>query len=709
MSQDAEPRYFNRELSWIAFNRRVLEEGLRPAKPLLERLKFMSIVSTNFDEFFMVRVASTKRQLRTGNTVRCPSGVSPREQLRRITDETQEIVQQQYRCLTDEIFPGLEEHNLFLLHPGRFKTLQSRFAQDFYQEEVFPVLTPVRVQDHDRFPFIANLRLHIAFALESDNDEQGSAMETAIVQVPPVIDRVVWLPDVDGNASFALLEDVILANASSLFPGYTVKETLLFRVTRDTDLSVDEERDEDFLEAMEEVIERRQRSFPVRLEVMGESERLVDVLADRMELNNGDIYSVPGPMDMAGLMDLAFVPGFDHLRDEPWKPRTPPPFQEAAGVWEVLKRQDVLLHHPYEAFDVVVRIVEQAAADSDVLAIKMTLYRTSGNSPIVRALSRAAEAGKQVTALVELKARFDEERNIGWAQQLERSGVIVVYGIAELKVHAKALLVVRREEQGVVRYVHLGTGNYNDKTARLYTDMGMLTTRDDITFETALFFNAITGYSTIPNLRRLIMAPIALKDRLLEYIERERQKHSSAQPGLIRAKLNSLADPDVIAALYRASQAGVRVDLNVRGICMLIPGVPSLSGTIRVVSIVDRFLEHTRIIQFRNGGMDELYLSSADWMGRNLERRVELMFPVDQEDLRERLIETLDIYFRDNTNARILDRNGAYHRRQPETGEPRVRAQEVFYRRAVERSENVRVSPRREFTVRRRPPGRPDE
>jgi polyphosphate kinase len=687
----------------------VLEEGLRPEKPLLERLKFMSIASSNFDEFFMVRVASTKRQLRTGNTVRCPSGISPRELLRRITEETQEIVYEQYHCLTEQIFPGLERNNLFLLPPARFKTLQLKFTQDFYQEEVFPVLTPVRVRDHDRFPFIANMRLHIAFALESVADEGASSMETAIVQVPPVIDRVVWLPDVDGSASFALLEDVILANAASLFPGYTIKETLLFRVTRDADLSVDEERDEDFLEAMEEVIERRQRSFPVRLETQGDSEWLVDVLADRLGLSNSDIYSVPGPMDMAGLMDLAFVAGFDHLRDEEWKPRTPPPFQEDASVWEVLRRQDVLLHHPYEAFDVVVRIVEQAAIDPAVLAIKMTLYRTSGNSPIVRALSRAAEAGKQVTALVELKARFDEERNIGWAQQLERSGVIVVYGIAELKVHAKALLVIRREEEGVVRYVHLGTGNYNDKTARLYTDMGMLTTRDDITFETALFFNAITGYSTIPNLRRLIMAPIALKERLLELIERETQKHSTAQPGLIRAKLNSLADPDVVAALYRASQSGVRVHLNVRGICMLIPGVPSLSDTIHVVSIVDRFLEHTRIIHFRNGGMDELYLSSADWMGRNLERRVELMFPVDQEDLRGRLIETLDIYFRDNSNAQVLDQNGVYHRRSPESGEPRVRAQEVFYERAVERSENVRVSPRREFTVRRRPPGRSEQ
>jgi polyphosphate kinase len=524
------------------------------------------------------------------------------------------------------------------------------------------------------------------------------------VQIPRALDRVIFLPEEDSVKSFALLEHVIIENAELLFPGYGIRESVLFRVTRDADFAVDEERDDDFVEAMEQVLERREFSEPVRLSLNRDDGELAPILIESLGMDPVDVYVKDEPLDLGGLMDLTFHPDFDSLRQERWRPVDPPQLPEDADVWETIMRQDVLLHHPYESFEPIVRILEEAAEDPRVLAIKMTLYRTSGDSPIIQALERAAENGKQVTALVELKARFDEERNIGWAERLERAGVIVVYGIAQLKVHAKAAMIVRREQNGVKRYAHLGTGNYNDKTAKLYTDLGFLTSRDDLTYEVSLFFNAITGYSAIPVLNKLSMAPTALKSRLLQLIRREAMRTSADNPGLIMAKLNSLSDPEVIEALYAASQAGVRIQLNVRGICLLVPGKKGLSENISVVSIVDRFLEHSRAFYFYNEGKEEVYCASADWMPRNLERRVELMFPVEQPDLRSQVKYILRTCMADSTKSHRLEPDGRYVRNRPSDDAEPIRAQAVFYENAKTQAESADPANRKEFSVRRKPP-----
>jgi polyphosphate kinase len=456
--------------------------------------------------------------------------------------------------------------------------------------------------------------------------------------------------------------------------------------------------------AMEEVLIDRQHSTPVRLEVSGSSESLKEFLTKALKVVPQDVYELPGPLDLKNFMSLYFIPGYDSLRYGSWRSYPSPSIKESDTIWDALRREDIMLHHPYESFEPVVRLVSEAALDPAVLAIKMTLYRTSGDSPIIKALARAAENGKHVTVLVELKARFDEERNIGWAQRLEELGVIVIYGIAGLKVHAKALLVVRRETDGIRRYLHLGTGNYNDSTAKLYTDLGLMTSKDEITYEAAQFFNAITGYSVVPDLRKLFVAPLTMKDRILSLIEREASRSEPDNPGLIMAKINSLADPDVIEALYKASCVGVRILLNVRGICMLRPGVRGMSENITVVSIVDRFLEHSRILYFHNGGSEEIYLSSADWMPRNLERRVELMFPVEQNNLRTRVKEMLEIYFRDNQNAHVLQKDGRYRRKSPSKGAKRQRSQAIFDQEARRRARAGMISNKQEFIVRRKPP-----
>jgi polyphosphate kinase len=496
-----------------------------------------------------------------------------------------------------------------------------------------------------------------------------------------------------------LLEDLILTWGGVLFPGLQVRETLLFKVNRDADFSVDERRDEDFIEAMEEVLEGRERSMAVRMVYSPPGGRILDELARRFSLEAEDLYPME-PLDLGSLVDLVNIQGFDQLKEKPRQIYPSAVFGGDESVWDIIEAGDVMIHLPYHAFDPVVRFFQEAAADPQVLSIKTALYRTSGNSPIIRALEEAALKGKQVTALVELKARFDEERNITWANELEKAGVIVVYGLARLKVHAKISLVIRRENGRIKRYVHLSTGNYNDKTARLYEDLGLFTCREDIAFDAGLIFNMITGYSAIEPLRKLVIAPTGLKRRLLELIDREIDRSNRENPGRIMVKINSLADADIIDALYRASQAGVSVLLCVRGICTLVPGVPGLSEHIRVTSIIDRYLEHSRIYCFANGGAEEIYLSSADWMPRNLERRVELMFPVLQENLRRRLREILEAYFRDNTQARILDENGNWNLLSPASGESPFRIQEyLLSRAAAEYPETSRTG----FTVRRSP------
>lgn len=722
--ETAHPVYFNRDLSWIDFNARVLEEGLRPELPPLERLKFLSIVSSNFDEFFMVRVAALKRAGRAG-AGRDPSGMSCDEQLHAAAESVRSIVRRQYACLTAELLPMLARAGLELVRPGAYTVSQMQYLEALFQREVFPTLTPLRIEDGADFPFIGNLCLHVAFLLVKAEGatnsapsfldalaglegkaREGKAEEEcfAVVQIPASLERIVWLPrEADGVTRWTLLDDVILTWGAKLFPGYTVKEAMLFKVTRDADFSVDEERDEDFIEAMAEVLVGRERSRPIRLAFSADSPRLRDEIAKRLGLGTDDIYEMPGPIDLRSLMELSFTKGFDNLREPVWKNFWPEELPEDEPLWDRIRAGDVLLHHPYHSFDPVIRFVQDAATDPQVLAIKATLYRTSGDSPIVKALETAAQNGKQVTALVELKARFDEGRNIAWATRLEQAGVIVVYGLARLKVHAKACMVVRRETDGVKRYVHLSTGNYNDKTAKLYGDLAILSANDELAFETSLFFNTITGYSAVQSMRKLVIAPIELKHRLISLIDREAKRSNQEYPGLIIAKMNSLADVDVINALYRASQSGVKILLNVRGICMLVPGVDGLSENITVMSIVDRYLEHARLFYFANGGSEELYLSSADWMPRNLERRVELMFPILQDDLKRKALEILKTYFHDNCRARTLASDGRWTLARPAEGEKPFRAQERLYEAVRDEVEVARRAPKQEFVVRRKP------
>ncbi len=702
-------RYFNRELSWIAFNERVLSEALRQDIPLLERLRFLCIVASNFDEFFMVRVASLKRQIRTGRRVHCPSGMSAEEQLREVSLRVREIVKTKYECLLDDILPQLADAGLVLKAPEAYSQTQRKFLEELFQEEIFPILTPVRCELGKPLPYTGNLRLHAAFLLRPLQDEnllvpEAGAEALAIVQIPAGIPRILYLPETRGTVSFALLEHVIRDHAAQLFPGYEITEDLFFRVTRDADLGVDEERDEDFVEAMEQVLESREHSMAIRMSVNKSTGRLRDMLTDALALDPSEVYMKTDPMDLSTFTELVDLPGFDHLRYEKWKPQDSPYLPEESSIWDALKKRDVLLHHPFESFAPVVRLVREAATDPSVLAIKMTLYRTSGSSPLVQALELAAENGKQVTVLVELKARFDEEQNIEWAQRLERAGVIVVYGIVRLKVHAKAILIIRREEKGVTRYVHLGTGNYNDKTARLYTDLGFMTTQDELAYEIGLFFNSITGYSAIPALSKLVMAPTSLKSRLLQLIDREAQRSTPENPGRIIAKVNALADPQVIEAFYDAAERGVRISLIIRGICMLVPGVPGMSENIVVTSVVGRYLEHSRIYYFHNGGAGEYYCGSADLMPRNLERRVELLFPIENPDLQKRVKSVLETYLADNVQSHELQPDGNYVRREPESGEIPAGSQAALYDAACNRASIAAPVNRKEFGVRRKPP-----
>ena len=747
---------FNRELSWLEFNARVLEEGLDSSNPLLERLKFLAIVSSNFDEFFMVRVASLKALIRQGSIERDSSGLTPVEALAAISKRTREIVGREYDCLLREILPGLAAGGLAVVRPSGWKNAEKRWLEAWFSDHVAPLLTPLRVTDDDTFRTTGSLRVHAAFLVRREGGDAdppegdavpaegeaegiraamhggtsktvadaegiraasvgGYAADTreglAIVQVPPNLDRFVRLPSDEPGQRFALLDDLVKTFGPRLFPGHAVKDSLLFKVTRDADIGVDEDRDDDFLEAMEEVIVDRLNSYPVRLTVSSDSEALAERLRAAIGLDPQDVYTVPGPIDLRTFMDFAGAeyasadPGLAALRYEAWPPIRGLDPPEGRSLWDEIRAGDRLLHVPYEAFDPVVRFLEEAASDPAVLAIKMTLYRTSGNSPVVRALTRAAHGGKQVAVLVEIKARFDEERNIAWASRLEQAGAIVIYGLARLKVHAKAALVVRREEDGSIRrYLHLSTGNYNDRTARLYADLSIFTANEDLCREASTFFNMITGYSTVQELRFLAVAPFDLKARLIAMIDREAQRSTPESPGLIMAKMNALADVDVIAALYRAGAAGVRVMLNVRGICMLVPGAEGLRENITVVSIVSRYLEHARIMYFENGGAGELYLSSADWMPRNLDRRIELMFPVLDETVRRRVLEILRAYFRDNVKAHRLLPTGRWRRVEPGEGEPRFSAQEYFYETVKRRRELEEEPPERELQVRRKPP-----
>jgi polyphosphate kinase len=721
MSGASDPRrYFNRDLSWIDFCERVLEEGLREDLPPLDRFRYLAILSANFDEFFMVRVAAMKRASHSG-AERDPSGLKPEEQLERTAEKIRSITRRQYNCLENRIFPALAQGGLSLIRPDTYSVFHRKHLEAYFRSQVYPVLTPLRLEAGDSLPSIGNNNLYAAFLLEQEED---GTEHIAIVQRPKALERILWLPgdlsprnrgepgpepldpQVSGERSggdWALLDDLALTWGGMLFPGHRVKETMLFTINRDADFSVDEKRDEDFIEAMEEVIEGRSRSPVVRMTYSAGGGRLKEELARRMELGEQDLYEHGCPLDLMGLMDLSSARGFDSLRGKPWKIYNNTAFSEDEPLWSLISQRDVLMHLPYESFDPVARFFQDAAEDPQVLSIKTALYRTSGNSPVIKALEQAALKGKHVTAVVELKARFDEERNISWANRLEKAGVLVVYGIARLKVHAKISMVIRRERGGIKRYVHLSTGNYNDRTARQYEDLGLFTAREDIAADASVFFNMLTGYSAILSMRTLVMAPTFLKLRLIELIEREANRSSREHPGRIIAKMNALADPDVIEALYRASRAGVQITLVIRGICMLIPGRAGLSENIAVISIVGHYLEHSRAYYFANGGSEEYYLASADWMPRNLERRVELMFPLLQEDNKAQIRDILDAYCRDTAQAWKLGPDGSWRRLSPAGGEAPFSAQEHFLSQAAKAGENL-WAPRREFVVRRSPP-----
>ena len=686
-----EPELFlNRELSWLEFDGRVLEEALDPGNPLLERLKFSTIVASNLDEFFMVRVAALKDKVEEGDASPDQAGLTPAQQLQQISVRAHEMVDRLYAALTTEILPPLGERGIRILPVAELPPQGRGALGRQFRDEVLPALTPLAIDSSRPFPMLSGLSLNLAVLLGPGEGEQAPRL--GVVQVPGRLPRLVRPAGADGT-TYVLLEDVIRAELAALFPGQALVEAAAFRVTRDSELDLDDEGGRDFLRAVEEELRNRRKGGVVRLEVeAGASEGLVDLLAERLAVGPEDVYRAQGPLDVRALFPLVELPSLEDLRDAPLKPLASLEAAELGDLFSLLEQRDVLLHHPYDSFDPVVTFVEAAAGDPDVLAIKQTLYRTSGDSPVVRALAKAAEQGKQVTVLVELMARFDEQSNIRWARSLEEAGAHVIYGIRGYKTHSKICLVVRRGRGGIRRYVHLGTGNYNDKTARLYTDFGLMTSDPQIGADASAFFNALTGYSDPPQMKKLVMAPTQLRERFLKLIERERRRAEAGQAAQIRAKMNALVDEDIIRGLYDASRAGVAIRLNVRGICCLRPGVKGASETIEVVSIVDRFLEHSRIFHFKNGGDEEVYLASADWMPRNLDRRIELLFPVEAADCRQKVLEALDAMFQDNVKARRLQPDGSHKRRRPARGEEPFRAQLELYRQAQRALEKARAA-----------------
>lgn len=705
-----ENRFFNRELSWIEFNGRVLFQALRKDLPLMERLQFLAIVSSNFDEFFQVRVASVKRMLTENPREVDVSGLSPELVLKQISARAHQIVRIQQNCLMNDVLKKLAEKNLVYVRPNEFNEQQNEFALNYFKNEVYPLLTPLRT-DAQEFPHIGNLSFYAAFLLSpiagirtGSSDFKGSdeAPRIALVQIPSGIQRIVWLPSEVGKKEFTIVDDIISQYGTQLFPGLEAKESMLFKVARDADFAVDEDSGHNFIHEMEKVLVQRQSSFAVQMSCNDSSDAILEFLMEKLSLKEEDVYKVCGIIDPGVLLGLRDTEDGAKMSFPEWNHFYPASLPQEDTYWETLRQRDVLLHVPYESYDPVIKFISDAADDSSVLAIKMTLYRTGRDSPIIGALKRAARNGKQVVVLVELKARFDEERNIAWANELENAGVTVIYGLVNLKVHAKIMMVMRRESDTIRRYVHLATGNYNPKTAKLYSDLSLFTSNYEIANDATQFFNVVTGYSTLQPMNLLGMAPVTMKPKILSMIQREIDRSDADHPGLIVAKMNSLTHEEVIDALYKASQAGVKVLLNVRGICMLVPGVKGLSENIKVISIVDRYLEHSRIFYFQNGGNPELYLASADWMPRNLDRRVELMFPVLDKNVFKEVKDILDTYFKDTENAQELMENGLWQPVSSENTENPVRAQEVLYKKYKRKSDAAEKAPKNEFEVRRK-------
>jgi polyphosphate kinase len=675
--------YLNRELSWLEFNARVLAEAESETVPLLERLKYHTIVSSNLDEFFMVRVAGLKQQL-TGEVGEiAPDGMTVAEQLAAIATRVHQLLERQSANLVSNLLPKLAKEGILLVKPEHLPPESQAVLDQRFHSEIFPILTPIAIDPGHPFPHLRNKSLNLGVMFQRE-----AAVEVAfgVVQVPMMLARLLEVSGVkneDGSSAkhaFVLLEDIIARHVGTIFPSVRLRGVYVFRVTRNFDLEIDEEEGEDLLQTIQQELRRRERGNAVRLEVAGEpTPASLAKLVKALKLDpERDVYRTTGMLNVSDLMQLVARDERRDLRDEPFTSLAVPPLRDSDDLFASIREGDVLLHHPYESFDAVVDLIARAAEDPEVLAIKQTLYRAGGDSPIVKALARAAESGKQVTAIVELKARFDEESNIQWARTLEQSGVHVVYGLLGLKTHAKCLLIVRREKGHLRRYVHLSTGNYNPATARMYTDVSLLTCRPNLCEDASSLFNLLTGYSAPPKWNSFIVSPLGLHEAVLGLIAREAEHARAGRPARITAKMNALVDADVIEALYRASQAGVPITLLIRGICCLRPGVPHVSENIEVRAIVDRFLEHGRVVHFANGGKDDVYISSADWMPRNFHRRVEVMVPVEDVALRTRLIEILAVSVNDNLKSWRLASDGSYIRVQAKPGAAVVRSQARF-------------------------------
>jgi len=674
--------YLNRELSWIDFNERVLAEACSSSVPLLERLKFIGIVSSNFDEFFMVRVAGLQELYKSGHPSDESGNLSVETLLKGIVQKTRRLFDIQEAVLNTEILPQLKTQGLIYRKPEECSKVQQRFLEDFFYRHLYPIIEPQLSDDEQALAdSVANVRLHVGFLLSDDTGKQN---RLAIIPAPEV-PRFVFLSPDGGVApvkkvEFVLIDELIRYFGGAFFSGCRITGTGIFKINRSASMTVDDSSDDGFIEALEEVLIRRRYSFVVRMTSTHESPAFIKRMSELFQLDEKDVYLSEAPIGLSSFAKITEIDGFKRLRNEKWKHFAHPAFPSDGTLWDSIKAGDILLHVPYQSYKPVIRLLSDAAEDPAVTSIRMTLYRTSKSSPVVRALVEAAKRGKQVTVFVELKARFDEERNLGWVKRLQKHGVRVVYDLPHLKVHAKLLLIMRREAHGEQGYVHLSTGNYNDTTARLYADISLFTVNPRMIADAHIIFSRLCGKYTQETPRYIITAPDALKHTLLEHIEREIDFARQHKPARIIAKMNSLSHPELIAAIYKASQAGVRIDLNVRGICMLIPGQRGISENVRVVSIIDRYLEHSRIFYFENGGNPEWYLSSADWMPRNLERRVELLFPVLEKQNQSLLEYFFSMYFADNVKAFEMQPDGSWHRKTLQQGQQPVRAQEALHR-----------------------------
>lgn len=689
LEEIAKPQYYNnRELSWLAFNERVLEEAEDINNPLLERLKFLAIFSSNLDEFFMVRVAGLQDQVRAGfHKAENKSGLTPKEQLAKIAERTQALVRRQTEVYRHLIYDLLPQHNVHIADMKDLNSTQKAFINEMFAETIFPVLTPVAVDAYRPFPTLLGKTLNILVLLEQDETDLESREKVAIVQVPSVLDRYIKVPSAEGETVIVLLEDVIVAHIEKLFYGYSVKSAQAFRLTRNADLTIHEEGARDLLVEIEKELKKRKWGVGSRLEVrVGEmNDEVLAYLLEEFEIEETDVFHIDGPLDLTFM--FSFVKGIavgrEHLEYESFIPQPPLDLQSDENIFEKALQQDIFFHHPYESFAPIVDFISEAAVNPNVLAIKQTLYRVSGNSPIIQALKLAAENGKQVTVLVELKARFDEENNVHWAKQLEQAGCLVIYGMNNLKTHSKITLVVSRRNGKIERFVHLGTGNYNDATAKIYTDMGIITSDKEFGIDATNFFNYLSGYTEKPTFNHLVVAPFDIRDEFIRLMDEEISCHKKYGNGFIRAKMNSLTDKDLMMKLYEASIAGVKVELIIRGICCIRPGIPGISENITVTSIVGRFLEHSRIYWFHHNGENKVYLSSADMMTRNMIKRVEILFPVYSIEAKARIMDIMNKQLEDTAKARIQDSNGKYHYKEFDRSEDPINSQEIFLKDAL--------------------------